>query len=315
MPAGVISISTPMSSSGSRPRSSGSASSAPGASPSSVAAHVGAAQDRARSGVLAHQAQAPAAAREELPGQLLEVLRGGREGRLEGLADLAVGVADEALELAQRGLEVLALALELLDVRERLVVLGLGQRVDRPELLAAALQALDARAQAVGGLGVERLGGRLRLEAQARGERAELRGGLVLGVAHLLGADLGGRDGVAALAQAVLDLGLLGGARAQGGGHPLARLAVGQQLGVERLDAHGDGLQGAGQRRDQAVRHRQQRPIAHEGGREALDARRPLGALARGALGHPALGGELTGDLGPAHGRLALLGRPRCARR
>ena len=34
--------------------------------------------------------------------------------------------------------------LELLDVRERLVVLLLGQRVDRAELLAAALQALDA---------------------------------------------------------------------------------------------------------------------------------------------------------------------------
>src|SRR5437763_1918525 len=83
--------------------------------------------------------------------------RGSGERRLEGLADLAVGVADERAQLTQRGLEVLALALELLDVRERLGVLLLGQRVDRAELLAPARQALDARAQLLGGLRLQRL--------------------------------------------------------------------------------------------------------------------------------------------------------------
>src|SRR3712207_7627339 len=49
--------------------------------------------------------------------------------------------------LFRSGLEVLALGLELLDVRERVLVLLLGQRVDRAELLAPALQALDALAE------------------------------------------------------------------------------------------------------------------------------------------------------------------------
>ena len=72
--------------------------------------------------------------------------------------DLAVGVADHGAQLAQRGLEVGAAALELLDVRERLGVLVLRERVDGPELLAPALQALDARDQRLLLLGVERLG-------------------------------------------------------------------------------------------------------------------------------------------------------------
>ena len=134
-------------------------------------------------------------------------------------------------------------------------------------------------------------------------------GGVVLGVADLLGADLGRGDRVAALAQARLDLGLLGGARAQRAGHALPRLAVGQQLGVERLDARGDASERGRERRDQAVGDRQQRPVAHQGGRQALDARGALGALARGPLGHAALGGELALDLRAAHGRLALVGR------
>ena len=51
-------------------------------------------------------------------------------------------------QLGQRGLEVLALRLELLDVRERLLVLALGQRVDRAEALAAALEPLEPRLRA-----------------------------------------------------------------------------------------------------------------------------------------------------------------------
>ena len=113
------------------------------------------------------------AAREQVLDDLLEVLRRGREGLLEGLLDATVGVADQALELAQRGLEVLALVLELLHVLERLLVLGLGERVDRAELLAAALQALDAGAQRVAllsGAGPGRLG----REAELGRRRGEL---------------------------------------------------------------------------------------------------------------------------------------------
>src|SRR5207245_2019446 len=133
----------------------------------------------------------------------------------------------ELLELAQRGLEVLALMLELLDVRERLVVLRLGKRVDRAELLAAALEALDAQGQLRGLLGIERLFGGLRLEAEALGEALELVALLGGGVARLLGADLGGGDRLAALAQAGLELGLLAGAGAQGLGDGVGLGAVG----------------------------------------------------------------------------------------
>ena len=96
------------------------------------------------------------------------------------------------LQLAQRGLEVVALGLELLDVRERLVVLLLGQRVDRAELLAPAREALDARAQLLGLLGARapRSAGSAG-EPEPLGERAELLVGLGGLVAHLLRADLG----------------------------------------------------------------------------------------------------------------------------
>src|SRR3712207_3382833 len=104
---------------------------------------VPAAEDGTGAGVLPHEPEPAAATREELGGELLEVLGGGGERLLERLADPAVGVPDQALQLAHRGLEVFALALELLDVGNCLLVLALGARVDRPELLAAAAQPLD----------------------------------------------------------------------------------------------------------------------------------------------------------------------------
>ena len=165
MPAGVISISTPSLSSG------------PSLGLLLVLVGLrrlglGAAEHRARAGVLAHEPQAAAAAREQVADDLLEV-RGRRgEGLLEGLLDAAVGVADQALELAQRGLEVLALAFELLDVLERLLVLLLRERVDRAELLAAALEALDAGGERVALAVGERLGRRLGREPELLGERA-----------------------------------------------------------------------------------------------------------------------------------------------
>jgi hypothetical protein len=104
-------------------------------------------QDGPWAGVRLDEPEAPAAAREEVRHDVLEVARGGLEGLLEALADAAVGLLDEALELGQGGLEVGALRLELLDVLDGLLVLLLGERVDRSELLAAAGEAVDLDGQ------------------------------------------------------------------------------------------------------------------------------------------------------------------------
>ena len=202
---------------------------------------LGAAEHRARAGVLAHEPQAAAAAREEVADDLLEV-RGRRgEGLLEGLLDAAVRVADQALELAQRGLEVLALAFELLDVLERLLVLLLRERVDRAELVAAALQALDAggerrRARCRGAAPSAGSGARPSFSASAVSRRF----GVLGVVARLLRADLAAGDLLAAQLEAGVHARLLGRAFAELGGELLAGGAVGGELGLERLDAGAD---------------------------------------------------------------------------
>ena len=123
---------------------------------------------------------------------------------------------------------------------ERLVVLLLGQRVDRAELLAAARRAARcARAAAAASSSAERLLGGLGGQAEPLGERAQLLVGLGGLVARLLGADLGLRDRLVARAQAALDLGLLLRAGAQLGGDALALGAVGGELGLERLELRG----------------------------------------------------------------------------
>ena len=137
LPAGVTSISTPASGC-----SSSSASAGSGASP--VGQRL-AADHRPR----AHSSWT-SRSRPRPPGNrccddVLEVLRRGLEGLLERLADAAVGLLDQPLELRERALEVVALRLELLDVRDGLLVLPLGERVHRAELLAAAHQPLHAR--------------------------------------------------------------------------------------------------------------------------------------------------------------------------
>ena len=130
-------------------------------------------------------------------------------------------------------------------------------------------------------------------------------------VAHLLGADLGDGDRLAALAQPLLDLGLLGRARAQRRGDALARGAVGVQLGLEHLDARPHGRQRAASDADEPLGRRVQRAVAGERGVEPLDPRGALGALARRALGDAPLGRELARELRAAHRALALLGRLR----
>src|SRR5262249_30027295 len=128
-----------------------------------------------------------------------------REGLLESLLDPPVGVLDQALELAQRGLEILALRLELLDVLERLLVLGLRERVHRAELLAAALQALELLVQVVTLSLVKRGLGRLRFEPKLLRQGGERRLGVLGMVAGALGLDLAAGDGLAALAQLGVD--------------------------------------------------------------------------------------------------------------
>ena len=203
-----------------------------------------AAQHAGRTRALGDQAQPSAAAGEQLRGQLLEAARRGGEGLLEGLPDLPVGVGDQLLELAQRGLEVGPLALELLDVGQRLGVLLLGQRVDRPELLAAAGEPLQARPRAPRAPQRQRLGGRLRRELEPGGELAQL--GLGLGglVAGALQRRPRPRSGPRSRAAAGRELRLLLGAGAQLGGHVLARLAVGGQRGLEDGQLLGDRRRG-----------------------------------------------------------------------
>ena len=92
--------------------------------------------------------QAAAATGEQVLDDVLEVLGRRLERLLEALPDATVGLLDEALELGEGGLEVAPLGLELLDVRDRLLVLLLGEGVDGAELLAAALKALDAGGRA-----------------------------------------------------------------------------------------------------------------------------------------------------------------------
>ena len=195
LPGGVTSISTPA--------SGCSSSSASGSGRLAVGKRL-ASHDGPRAHLLLDEPQLAAAAREQVLDDVLEVLRGGLEGLLERLADPAVGLLDEALELGERRLEVAALGLELLDVSHGLVVLLLGERVHRPELLAAAHQALDPCEQRLALLVGKRLGGGLRLEAEAARQLVQVALGVGGGVAHLLRRHLGGGHRLARPLQAAL---------------------------------------------------------------------------------------------------------------
>ena len=89
---------------------------------------------------------------------------------------------------------------------DRLLVLALGERVDRPKLLAAAAQALDAALEVGACALVERPVRGLGLESELAGEARELAACVSCPVARLLGPDLAARDLLAALLQPRLDL-------------------------------------------------------------------------------------------------------------
>ena len=205
------------------------------------------------------------------------------------------------VELGQGGLEVAALALELLHVGHGLVVLALGQRVDGTELLAAALEALDAGTQGlalvVGQLLIRRLGS----EPELRGELVELALGVGGGVAHLLRGHLRRRHGLAGLPQPRLQLGLLVRERAQRGGGLLPALRVALELGGQRVAAGAHGAAGGLQGARGALAVARRRGVALGARAQALQVVAAPGALGLGALGQAPFGAQVGEQLGPAH--------------
>jgi hypothetical protein len=190
-------------------------------------------------------------------------------------------------------------------VRERLVVLGLGQRVDRAELLAAALQALDARRAGRRPSRVQRLGGG---SASSPSARASASSSVAASARRRAPAGRGPRRGdrVAALAQAAW-ISASSAAHARSAAatpSPASRSAAARRRAPRRAPRRLQRAASAATRRSA----RAQRAVATRR-RQALDPRARSARSRRGALGHAALGGELALDLGAAHGRLALLGR------
>ena len=300
LPGGVTSISTP---------ASGWSSSSP-VRLRRLAVGEGLASDhRPRPHLLLDEPQLAAAAREQVLDDVLEVLRRRLEGLLERLTDPAVGLLDQALELRQRRLQVGALGLELLDVLHRLVVLLLGERVHRAELLAAAHQALDPCEQRLALLVGQRVGGGLRLEPEAAGQLAQVALGVRGGVAHLLRRHLGGGNGLAGVLQASLELGLLLRAGLQGGGGLLAGGGPGLELLPEGIAPGRDGLACALERGGRTVGVGGESEVALRSGPQGGQRASALLALAPDALGEPLLGAQVSEQLRAAHGLGSVVGR------
>src|SRR5262249_36520057 len=123
--------------------------------------------------------------------------------------------------------------------------------------------------------------------------------GLVGAVAHLLGADLAARDGLAALLQCRLGLVLARSAGAQLARELLAGLAVGCELGLQRLDLPGNRLGGGLECGDEPLGLRAQRLVVGEPLALLRDPLRTRGALARGTLGQALLSRQRGLQLGP----------------
>src|SRR5262245_22312889 len=150
--------------------------------------------------------QRAAPTREEVLDHLLEVVRGGLEGLLEGPFDLAVDVADQRLQLAHPALGVLALCLQRLDVLTSLLVLALGERVDRADLGAAPVEPLEAAPDVGSLLLAEILLRRRNLFAEPLGDRRQRLGRLGPPVAEVGRLDLRGGEAVGGRLQLRLDL-------------------------------------------------------------------------------------------------------------
>ena len=233
--------------------------------------------------------------------------------RICSLLDLAVGLADHARSSRSAVSRSPRWPSSSSTCATASRVLLLRERVHGAELLAAALQPLDARPQrrvallvraapasAVLGAAVER--------SSALRDAPQLQLGLGGLVAHALRRDLGRRDRLALAAQLDLDLRLLGRARAQLGGGLLARLPVVARARARARDAVAERLAGAARARRPSRRRAARargRPRAARAAARPAPRARPLGAA---PLRLAALGGELALELRLAHRQRTLAG-------
>ena len=200
--------------------------------------------------VQADPPQAATPSREEVLDHLLEVLRRRLEGLLEGALDLRVDLADQRLQFAHAALGVLALGLQRLDVLAGLLVLLLGERVDRPDLGAATLQPLQAAIDVGPLLVAQSLLGGLDLLAQPLGDRGHLLGGLGAAVAEVRGLDLRLGECVRGGFHLHLQLGLLARALAHLLGDRVAVALLADDLRFDPLNPGADrGFRRAGRGR------------------------------------------------------------------
>ena len=169
-----------------------------------------------------------------------------------------VGLADEAVELLQRLLEVGPLLLELVDVLERVLVLALGQRVHRAELLAAARDPLELALDLLALLVAERLVCRADLAAEPRPDPLELARRLGAALAQVRGRDLGLGHRLARRPQPRLKLRLLARALPQLPGEVVG-LTLAQHPALERGGALAGGVAGGRDRLAEPVEQRQHR--------------------------------------------------------
>ena len=210
---------------------------------------------------------------------------------------------------------------------DRLGVLRLGERVDGPDLLAAALESLQAASQRL-----ELLVGRLlrsvlrarcgvlrarrgSLRDRGRGvpealeHRVQLETGLLGAAAQALRCDLGHRHGLPRGPQLRLDVGLLRGAATELARHLLARCAVLCELLLERSDAPCDRVREAHEQLMEALRARRERLVSELAGTQRRERACAARALLLCALGLSALGPELALELRSTHRERPVRGR------
>src|SRR4051794_8391039 len=240
-------------------------------------------------------AKAPASAGEELRDHLLEAAGRRLEGLLERRRDLAVGTPDQRPQLRDRLLEVLALLGELADVILRLLVLSLRQWVDRPDLLAIALQLGQACVDRLALVFGQSFLRRRNPLAERCPEPLELGRALVAARAQLGGLDLRDRHRLACVPELGLQPELLLRALAELGGD------VGAVIAFDRRQARGAALQGRNQSKQRFAHdaeRRQRLLLERDAPFELLAVAQSLLLGACGGLGVAALGRQLGLELG-----------------
>ena len=225
---------------------------------------------------------------------------------VEALGDRGGEVADQPAQLAQRPLEVGDLLAGLVVAAPRLLVLLLGERVDRAELLAAALEPLDLVRERGLLVGRQRLDALDRRRAGALGDLGPAAHELAEALLGVRALDLERRDAAGDGARVALQHLLALGAGRHGGGQLAGAALEALQRGALGHPQHLDALGGA----------RQARRWRPAGSPPARRWRRPgpgpRRAAARGRVGRlrvaVAVGAAAVGALarggavGPPHG-------------